>query len=134
MTDNTIRVAIPILCSACLWVATAPQSVAHNTAINIDNLQPYSDLLEQKPHFLSLDKQESQCPINTNGSQAVAQLYPTENRTILCQRWLDNYTLFRRVLISVDGSTICFDEIVDTRTNTILSQTPAPCNSDCDSN
>lgn len=46
------------------------------------------------------------------------------DRTVICdERWLSAYILLRRV--REDGD--CFDEIVDTRTEEILSRRPAPC-------
>lgn len=48
--------------------------------------------------------------------------------TVLCQRWLNQGLLLRRVRYA-DGR--CFDEQINTFTGAVISRAPAPCDSNC---
>ena len=49
------------------------------------------------------------------------------NWVVLCQRWIDNRTLYTRV--AANG--LCYDRYIDTYTNTLLSSTQVNCYSPC---
>ena len=55
----------------------------------------------------------------TNESNLIAQAYPF----VICQRWLDQVMLIRRVQVGF----ACYDEVINTYTGLINRRTPAPC-------
>lgn len=67
-----------------------------------------------------------------NRAQAEERLAPIvvaqNNSVVLCQRWLDNGRLLRRIEIQGKG---CFDEVVNTYTGQIEKRDSVPCDQHC---
>jgi hypothetical protein len=128
---HAIRATLPIICSVFLAAAMVPQTSFGIAAVNSNNHLPSSGLAANQAadtpssgEGSRIPQAESRCQFKPSESSYLAQARPT----ILCQRWLRPYILLHRVQ---ETSGVCFDEIVDTRTGSILSRQPAPCNRDC---
>jgi hypothetical protein len=120
---HAIRANLPIICSVFL-AAMVPQTSLGITATNFNNYPAASGLTANQITIASSSSERSRAP----QAESRCQLKPGESsylaqgdRIILCQRWLSTYILLRRVQ---EESGECFDEIVDTRAESILSREP----------
>ena len=113
---------------------TPPTTVKNSFNVEISSLVcPSGDILlsglrpdEAIPHFkwVSLEYVVSDLAIEQEGMYMYAA---QPAYTILCQRWIGKGLLLMRVH-TYQG---CFDRVVDTFNNVLVSNRPAPCNPQC---
>jgi hypothetical protein len=126
-TQNNVKVDATICKSGDVFVrGLSPTNEGFFAWVSVE------EVLAQQNEFSKASDTALMMPIRNSFADGFlsSNLEANQHTVVLCQRWIDNVRILRRVQVQNTG---CFDQVVNTYTNYIESSQPVPprCQDSC---